>query len=195
MADAQTIRFYDQIAARTGAITADGPPEPALAAFMALLPPGGTVLDLGCGHGRATAQMARAGFSVTAQDASEGLLAIARSLTPEAHFVLADFEDLAGQGIYDGIWANFALVHAPRDRLAPLIAKLHRALRPGGILHLSMILGEGALRDDLDRAYTYVTAAELTALLEGFDILASETATRPGALGQHDVIRIRARAA
>ncbi|WP_298496514.1 bifunctional 2-polyprenyl-6-hydroxyphenol methylase/3-demethylubiquinol 3-O-methyltransferase UbiG [uncultured Maritimibacter sp.] len=195
MADPQTIRFYDDVAAKAQKMSADGPPEPALAAFMELLPPGGAVLDFGCGHGIATAQMIRAGFSVTAQDASEGLLAIARSLAPEAQFVLADFEDLAGQDLYDGVWANFALVHAPRDRLAPLIAKLHAALRPDGILHLSMILGEGELRDNLDRAYTYVTQPELTGLLSAFEILSSETATKHGALGEHDVIRIRARAA
>nr|WP_255553479.1 class I SAM-dependent methyltransferase [Maritimibacter sp. DP1N21-5] len=174
-------------------VTAEGPPSPALAAFMALLPEGAQVLDFGCGHGIATAQMSWAGFRVTGLDASRGLLSVARRLAPDAAFLEASFDDLRATATYNGIWANFALVHAPRATLPAHIARLHTALKPNGVLHLSMILGSGEERDSLQRAYTYVTEAELTALLGDFDILASETDVKSGALGNHPVIRIRAR--
>lgn len=33
---------------------------------------------------------------------------------------------------YDGVWAGACLLHVPRDELAGVLARIHRALKPEG---------------------------------------------------------------
>ena len=62
-----------------------------LAGFSALLPPGGDVLDVGCGAGVPVARfLVLAGFKVTGVDASSSMLKLARIHVPEANFVKMD---------------------------------------------------------------------------------------------------------
>ncbi len=185
MSDAGTIRFYDQAARHFDTIKADGPPEPALARFMDRLAPGASVLDLGCGAGIATARLCRAGFTVTALDASAELLKVARHLAPEARIIHAGFEALAEAGACNAVWANFALLHAPRAEMPGHLVAIAGLLPPGGLLHLSMLVGDGEERDSLDRAYTYYLPDELRRLTEaaGFTEIAADTGTKTGATG------------
>ncbi|GKY86203.1 class I SAM-dependent DNA methyltransferase [Sinisalibacter aestuarii] len=186
MSDAGTIRFYDEAAKRFDTLRADGPVAPALARFMAQLAPGASVLDLGCGPGISAAHLIREGFDVTALDASASLLDVARRLAPEAHFVHAGFDALDAVAAYDAVWANFALLHAPRAEMPGHLAAIARALRPEGLFHLSMLTGTGEQRDDLDRAYTYYTPEDLRRLTEaaGFVELDAETGTQTGMGGK-----------
>ena len=182
MSDSETVAFYDRAAAAAGAFRADGPPEAALQRFIDTLPAEADVLDLGCGHGIASAHLARAGHRVTGLDASPGLLDVARRLAPTARFILAGFDDLDALAAYDGVWANFALLHAPRAALPTPLAAIARALRPGGLFHLSMLLGEDERRDGHGRAYSYFTRDELDHLLAeaGFIELALDTGEKTG---------------
>ena len=70
---------------------------------------------------------------------------------------VAMFADIAGTDIYDGIWANFSLLHAPKADLPNHLAALHAALKPKGRLHLGMKLGTGEQRDTIGRFYAYYT--------------------------------------
>lgn len=175
MIDPETIRFYDQAAQRMEGLAAEGPPSPALARFIARLAPGAAVLDLGCGAGVATAHLDRAGFFVTALDASAELLAVARRLTPGATFVHGPFDAVETFGTFDGVWANFSLLHAPRIEMAHHLAAIAGALKPGGVLHLSMLIGEGERRDQLGRAYSYYTADELRRLTRAAGFVERDT--------------------
>lgn len=188
MSDPETVAFYDRAAARAEGFNADGPPEPALARFLDALAPGAEVLDLGCGHGIASAHLSRAGHRVTGLDASAGLLQVARRLAPDATFICAGFDDLDTEAGYDGVWANYALVHAPRAALPGHLSAIARALRPGGLLHLSMLLGDNEERDAHGRAYSYFSEAELDAAIgdAGFSEVARDTGTRPGYGGAVD---------
>ena len=58
---------------------------------------------------------------------------------------LARFDELDAVARYDGIWANFSLLHAPRAEMPGNLARISRALRPGGWLHLGLKLGQGDL--------------------------------------------------
>lgn len=186
MSDAGTIRFYDQAAKHFDTLKLDGPPEPAMARFIGHLPPGASVLDLGCGAGVATAQLCRAGFRVTALDASAELLNVARRLAPEARFIHAGFEALAEAGACEAVWANFALLHAPRAEMPGHLAAIAQILPPGGLLHLSMLVGDGEIRDSLDRAYSYVLPDELRRMTTaaGFTERATDTGAKTGATGE-----------
>lgn len=62
--------------------------------FELVPPPGRATLEIGCGEGRVTRDLAARGHRVIAVDASPTLLAAAEEAMPEAEYVLADAADL-----------------------------------------------------------------------------------------------------
>ena len=67
-ADDDTLQFYRRNAeAYAGWAKA---PSTRLKGFLALLPPGGSILELGCGVGNHAAEMLAAGFALRATDGS-----------------------------------------------------------------------------------------------------------------------------
>jgi SAM-dependent methyltransferase len=185
--DARTIAVYDAKAADYADRFRTSRPDRHLTAFMADLPAGARVLDLGCGPGTASAFLRAAGFRPDPVDASAAMVRIAN----ERHDIgarMASFDEIDAVGVYDGVWANFSLLHAGRDDLPRHFAALHRALRPGGLLHVGMKTGTGAGRDALDRLYTYVTVRELTGLVTdaGFAVTATHEGREVGLAGTDD---------
>ncbi|MCA0872710.1 class I SAM-dependent methyltransferase [Seohaeicola saemankumensis] len=165
MSDDETIGVYDAQAADYAAMTdAYNGTDPRLEAFIAACPPGGLVLDLGCGPGASAATMARAGLVVEAVDASAEMVRMAGAL-PGVTARQAAFSDIDAVDRYDGIWANFSLLHAPRADFPGHLAALHRALKPGGRFMIGLKLGTGEGRDRLGRYYTYYTESELDGYL------------------------------
>jgi SAM-dependent methyltransferase len=127
-----------------------------LAKFLALLPQGAAILELGCGAGSDSAEMLARGYDVTPTDGSPELAEIAsRRLGRPVGTLL--FHDLDAVESYDGVWANACLLHVPRDQLANVLALIHRAIKPGGAFYASYKTGEGDGRDTLDRYYNYPT--------------------------------------
>lgn len=161
--DPETLRVYDVKAEDYARLVSDHQ-SAQLKEFIAVLPEGAHVLDLGCGPGNSAAQLAQAGCTVEATDASQEMVALARrhaGVTARC----ASFDEITGADIYDGIWANFSLLHADRADMPRHLAALRAALKPGGHFHIGMKTGEGAERDGIGRFYTYYTADELTGLL------------------------------
>ena len=163
-ADRETLAVYATQASNYAALSQSEARDTQLSAFIADMPPGGHVLDLGCGPGQSAAEMARHDLQVTATDASAEMIAIATT-QPGVTAHQATFDDINGTALYDGIWANFSLLHAPRDAMPRHLAAIARALKPGGRFHIGVKTGTGAKRDTLGRLYTYYREAELTALL------------------------------
>jgi len=186
-ADARTLAAYDARAQDYARQFRAKAPDSDLQAFMALLPPGARVLDLGCGPGTASAFLRAAGFEPDPVDASPAMVEMANG----RHGIgarPAAFDDIDAQAAYDGVWANFSLLHAPRADLPRHLAALHRALKPGGALHLGMKTGTGEGRDRLDRFYTYYSRAALEALLAGagFTVIAVREGHEVGLAGTDD---------
>jgi len=90
--------------------------------------PGERILDLGCGDGVLTAQIAQSGATVVGVDASPAMVASARALGLDAHVV--DATALQFDGEFDAVFSNAAL-HWVHDADAVLTG-IHRALKPGG---------------------------------------------------------------
>jgi SAM-dependent methyltransferase len=186
-ADSRTVAVYDACAEEYAARFATDGPDADLAAFIAALPAGGRVIDLGCGPGTASAHMRRAGLMPDPVDASAAMVALAN-----ARYGIgarqATFDDMDHVAAYDGAWANFSLLHAPRIDLPRHLAALCRALKPGGILHVGMKTGTGERRDDRDRFYTFVTVPELHGLLvaSGFRVVTTRLGTDRGLAGTDD---------
>ena len=195
--DDETLRVYDARAAEYARVTAADAPGPLLAAFIAALPTGARVLDLGCGPGIDAGHMAAAGLVVEAVDASAAMIDLARGQKGVAARQ-ADFDIFAAErhsAAYHGIWANFSLLHAPRDALSRYLSAIHAALRPGGQFHIAVKTGEGHARDSLGRTYTYYSEAELSAYLTDAGLTPTDTAhgREPGLDGKlADWIAIRA---
>lgn len=195
MSDDQTLGVYADKAQEYADLVGESMAnDPLLKAFIAALPVGGTALDLGCGPGNAAHVMADAGLRVTATDAVAEMVALAGTHAGvTAH--LATFDDITGTDLFDGIWANFCLLHAARADMPRYLAALHRTLKPGGIFHIGLKTGTGETRDPIGRYYTYYTDAELSGLLEdaGFTITARTTGRDRGLDGAlADWIAIRA---
>ena len=114
----------------------------ALQRFSDHLPANAKVLDLGCGPGTHAAVLQAMGFDVTATDASSAMVDVARS--HEGVTVLqAEFADLQDEDTYDGIWANFSLLHEPRSNMPANLRRIAVALKPGGVLHIGMKSAQG----------------------------------------------------
>lgn len=185
--DKQTLAVYAARLDEYLRVTEGLDDDPQLAAFIGALPKGVHVLDLGCGPGWAAARMAEAGLSVTATDASPEMVELA-GRSPGVTARVASFDDIDEDNAYDGIWANFSLLHAPRADMPRHLAALRRALRPGGLLHIGMKTGTGEHRDALGRHYSYFTAEELHGLLTaaGFTPFSSQTGCDKGLAGSLD---------
>ena len=167
MSDARTLAVYNRQADAYAAMMAEAAAEdPVLRRFVDAVRPGGRVLDLGCGPGGHAAVMAAAGLSVDAIDAAPAMAARADAIAGVSARV-GRFEDVAGEGVYDGVWASFSLLHAPRAHLPSHLRRVARAMRPGAPLFVGMKAGEGEGRDRLGRFYVYYGRDALEALLRG----------------------------
>jgi SAM-dependent methyltransferase len=158
--DETTLQFYRENAeSYAGWAKA---PSTRLRGFLALLQPSSSILELGCGAGNHSAVMLAEGFSVRATDGSPEMAEIASRRL--GHPVEAmRFDQLDAHEAYDGVWASACLLHVPRDELAGILARIHRALRPSGVFYASYKMGEGDGRDSLGRYYNYASPEWLEA--------------------------------
>lgn len=107
---------------------------------LADLRPGLKVLDLGCGPGRTTVPLLRAGCEVTGLDLSEKSQALLSSriqdLGLDAGFTArtGPAEGLEDHRAFDRVIARGLLHHL--EKPAPVLERVRRALRPGGRLVL-----------------------------------------------------------
>ena len=188
MSDPETLQVYAEKAQYySDLMSASAGKDPLQAKFIAALPKGSHVLDLGCGPGHFAHFMANAGLRVTASDAVVEMVALIPehpSITP----IHAAFDDISGNDIYDGIWANFSLLHAPRADMPRHLAALKTAIKPGGLFHIALKTGDNTERDGLGRQYTYFTQSELTKLLNdaGFSVDSCTTGRDVGLAGTTD---------
>jgi 2-polyprenyl-3-methyl-5-hydroxy-6-metoxy-1,4-benzoquinol methylase len=84
--------------------------------FVAALPAGARVLDLGCGSGAPVAlNMAACGLSVTGIDASPSLIALCRARMPAQRWIVGDMRAPPLRERFDGILAWDSFFHLGHD--------------------------------------------------------------------------------
>lgn len=150
---------------------------PCLNEFLALLPPGGRVLDLCCGAGYETGRIRARGFDALGLDFSGESLKIARERNPGIPFYQGDMlEDYSRLGPVDGILICAGLVHIETKDLPLAFARMAAVVRPGGYVLASVREGVGKLDEwslrevdgeEYDRNFIAHTLSELTAAAEG----------------------------
>ncbi len=150
--DDATIRFYRENAA----VYAERPQRSfaRLRAFLAKLPRGACILELGCGSGRHSAEMIAAGFDVRSTDGSPEMAAEAARRLGRPVETLR-FDELDEQETYDAVWASACLLHVPKPGLQNVLARIWRALKPAGLFYASFKEGNADGRDTIGRYYNY----------------------------------------
>ena len=164
-----TIDIYNKNAAKYANLDIDKVSLKAYRQFSQALPQNGIVLDYGCGPGYFSKKFLSAGFKVDAFDASEKMIEIA-SIETRVNWWVGDFKSFRATTLYDGIWANFSLLHAPKKEITPLIQTIFKSLKPRGLFSLGLKLGVGEKRDKIGRKYSYFEEQEISNILsnEGF---------------------------
>jgi SAM-dependent methyltransferase len=103
----------------------------------------GPVADIGCGTGRVTAFLDRAGLDVSGIDLSPGMLAVARRNHPGLRFSEGSVFALdLLDGSQAGVVAWYSVIHMPPERLPAAFSEFHRVLAPGGYLQLAFHIGD-----------------------------------------------------
>ncbi len=95
--------------------------------------PAGTVVDVGCGTGHVTRDLAATGLDVVGVDPSAGMLAIARRSHPDVRFVEGDatLAALDDDRPLAGVLARFSLIHVHPEDVRTAVDAWVRRLQPG----------------------------------------------------------------
>ena len=135
--------------------------------FLRYLPEQALILDLGCGSGRDTLAFKDKGHQVEAIDYSAELVRKATELTgiKVRHQSFYELNDVAK---YDGIWACASLLHCERDRLAEVMGRILKALKPNGVCYMSFKYGNTDREKD-GRSFTDLNEQQAHDLLKQID--------------------------
>lgn len=103
--------------------------------FAAVLPPGGAVLDIGCGGGEPIAgTLIRAGVAVTGLDSSSPLLALCRERHPHGTWVEGDMRQMDLGRRFDGLIAWDSFFHLDHDAQRAMFPRFAAHAAPGAPL-------------------------------------------------------------
>ena len=167
---------------------------------MDLLAPkaGERILDLGCGTGALTAEIAARGAIILGVDGSEAMIAQAKKKSPELRFEICDARKLRFHAEFDAVFSN-AVLHWITEA-EQVIEGVARALKTGGRF-VAEFGGKGNIQRlvaGFHRAFTamgvpepdgvspwyYPSVAEYSALLErhGLEVRQASLFERPTVL-------------
>jgi SAM-dependent methyltransferase len=155
-----TVAYYNRNAARYVAETVEVDLSALRERFLAQIPTGGFILDAGCGSGRDSLAFLQRGYRVRAFDAPPEVARLAAVRIGQPVQVQR-FEELDERAAYDGIWACASLLHLPTAEIPNALQRLWAALKPDGVLYLSLKHGESERVDAEGRHFTDATEARL----------------------------------
>jgi len=136
--------------------------EEQVEAMLALLglPPGASLLDLCCGHGRHAVRFAARGLRVTGQDLSELFLERARAeadrRSVEVRWVHGDMREIPFESEFDAVINYFTAFGYLEDEEEDLkvLRQVAKALKPGGRFLLETMHRDNLLRRFLPSSVT-----------------------------------------
>jgi SAM-dependent methyltransferase len=112
--------------------------------FSALLPQGGSILDIGCGSGEPIARyLIDQGFAVDGVDTSPTLIAICRGRFPQRSWHVADMRALALEDTFDGLLAWDSFFHLAHDDQRRMFPIFKRHASPGAALMFTSGVSHG----------------------------------------------------
>ena len=159
-----SLKWYQDHTEEFIARTADVDMTAHYSRFLEQVVPGGHILDLGCGAGKASLYFTQAGYRVLAVDACAELLEHTRQRVG-CEVRRLRFEDLDYTDAFDGVWACASLLHVPKAGLPAMFRLVRRALKKGGVFYASFKYGD-AERVKNGRSFTDLNEDSLRSLLE-----------------------------
>ena len=156
--------------------------------FTALLPPGGSVLDIGCGSGEPIARhLIDQKFAVTGVDSAPAMIELCRSRLPSGAWLVADMRELALGRRFDGLlaWDSFFHLRPEHQRAMFPVFAAHAAPNAALMFTSGPSFGEAIGTFEGEPLYHgSLDPTEYRALLDaqGFDVVAhvAEDATCGG---------------
>lgn len=133
---------------------------------------GDSVLDLACGIGRHSVELAARGMDVTGLDFNRTVLEVAEEAAKKrgvsARFVELDMRKLTGNGVYDAVicfWTSFGYFEDQADDL--LVAKrVADSLRSGGRFLIDLQVAESVFPRFQERRWSWLNDQRSRRLLE-----------------------------
>jgi SAM-dependent methyltransferase len=129
--------------------TTERPARDDLSVLLELVAPAGRdVLDVGCGVGALTRELAAAGAQAVGMEISEERRDAAAASDPEAiaRYVAGRAEALPlDDATMDAVVFMRSLHHVPAELMGPALAESRRVVRPGGVVYVAEPLTEGTL--------------------------------------------------
>jgi SAM-dependent methyltransferase len=133
---------YDKVAAQYQALEHDSarwPRDEWIAELTARLRPGAAILDLGCATGVPVVADLTTQYQVTGVDIAPEHIQEARRNVPDGEFICSDALTVTfPAGRFDTVISLYTFDHIPRDEYRGLLERIHRWLRPDGMLLLSI---------------------------------------------------------
>ena len=124
-------------------------------------------LDVGCGAGgRLIRKFEAQKYHITGIDASPRMIELARQNHRHLSFICADIIGWQPEGLYDFILAWDSLFHLPLKQQEPVLSKLCKAMKSGGVLLYSFGDAEGSHSDEWRRQIFHYSSLGVTRNLE-----------------------------
>ena len=127
--------------------------------FLALLPPGSSVLDFGCGSGRDLKFFLSRGFDADGVDGSEELCSLAGQYVGKTVFH-GDFRTWLPSEPgkkYDGLWACASILHLPEDEIVKCFSHIQSFLADGAVVYAAFKQGIETGCDEKGRYFSNFT--------------------------------------
>jgi cyclopropane fatty-acyl-phospholipid synthase-like methyltransferase len=153
--------------------------------LLELLPiePGDHILDIGCGAGRHSVELARRGYQVTGVDISAGMLAQAANAAEQAGvtvtWIKADATSYTADRLFDaaiclceGAFSLLTLADDPIEHDLAILGNIQAALKPGSGFLLTALNGLRKIReynqeDVISGVFDPLTTSDLNKMEEG----------------------------
>ncbi len=108
--------------------------------LSSMLPPGSTILDIGCGAGLPIDKyFVEHVFKVIGIDISEKQIELAKKNVPQGEFKVEDMSELKDtEYSVDAAVSFYAIFHTPREKHQEILNKIATFLKKGGLLLITM---------------------------------------------------------
>jgi len=144
--------------------------------------PGAHLLDIPCGNGRLSFELATHGYRVTGIDISNEFIEEAQSLKTKIpddsaarlEFMIGDMRSIEGEGIYDGAYCfgnSFGFMQF--ENMAKFLSGVARALKPGGRFIVNTGMAAESLLPDFEEQSCHEVGDITTTIKERY--LATES--------------------